>query len=161
VVVTGTVVVVEVEVVVGFFSVVVVVRRTVVVVVRLTVGRGVGRFVETVSVTTACQATRVLGAGDWCRTTIHFPVILPGPRVRKYSWARFMVAKVRARDRPIRRGTRRGACAEALATVSLAWECQATIVPGAGCCATATVHVPVVEPGPRVVKYNWADFMLA
>jgi hypothetical protein len=166
VVVSGTVVVVvvvvvEVVVVVAFFNVVVVVRRTVVVVVRLTVGRGRGRFVETVSVTMACQATRVPGAGVWCRTTVHFPVKLPSPRVRKYSWARFMAAKVPARERPIRRGTRLGPCGAALATVSAAWECQATIVPGAGFCATTAVHVLVADPGPRVAKYSCAAFMVA
>jgi hypothetical protein len=51
-----------------------------------------GRTVLTLSETSACQATLVPGAGVWCRTTIHFPSVLPGPEVVKKSWARSMTA---------------------------------------------------------------------
>jgi hypothetical protein len=87
VLVAGTlVVVVGVHVGLGFFFTVVVVtgRRTGVL--------GFGRRVLTVSVIVACHLTRVPAAGDWCRTTIHFPFALPGPRVLKNSCTRFMTA---------------------------------------------------------------------
>ncbi len=152
---------VEVDVVVVvLFRVVVVARLTVVVVVGL-VGRDRGRVGETTSLTVACQATRVPGAGDWRSTTRHVPLELPGPRVEKYSCACLMTAKVRARDSPIRRGTRRGPWGVARDTVSVAWACQATRVPGRGDWATTVVHSPVDDPGPRVEKYSRADLIAA
>jgi hypothetical protein len=83
VVVGGTVVVTGVQVGLVFF--------TVVVVTGFFTGL-FGRLVLTVSVTVACHLTRVPAAGDWRRTTIHFPVVLPGPRVLKNSCACFMTA---------------------------------------------------------------------
>ena len=53
---------------------------------------GLGRRVLTTSVTVACQRTRVPALGDWRSTTTHLPSELPGPRVVKYSWTRFMTA---------------------------------------------------------------------
>ena len=92
VVVVGATVVVEVGVHVGlglglgFFF-------TVVVVTGLRTGfLCFGRRVLTVSVIVACHLTRVPAAGDWCRTTIHLPSELPGPRVVKNNCTRSMTA---------------------------------------------------------------------
>jgi hypothetical protein len=117
VVVTGTLQIVEVVTGGGAVVVVVVapgmvVVATVVVVGAVVVGTGVqtglgfftvvvvtgfltgffGRLVLTTRETVACQRTRVPARGDWRRTTIHFPFVLPGPRVVKNSWACFMTA---------------------------------------------------------------------
>jgi hypothetical protein len=106
---------------------------TVVVVVGLRTGFfALGRLVLTVRVTVACHLTRVPAAGAWCKTTIHFPSELPGPRVEKKSCALFIIAYVRAGDRPITRGTLRGACALAVDTLTVAWKCHGTTVPARG-----------------------------
>ena len=126
---------------------------TVVVVTGLCTGLlGFGRLVETVSVIVACQRTRVPAAGDWRRTTIHLPSVLPGPRVLKNSCARFMTAIARTRDRPMRRGTRRGPWGFASDVRTVAWKCQGTTVPGLGDWPTASFHVPFELPGPVVTK---------
>ena len=146
VVVGGTVDVVGVHVGLRFFF-------TVVVVTGLCTGLlGFGRLVETVSVIVACQRTRVPAAGDWRRTTIHLPSVLPGPRVLKNRCARFMTAIARTRDRPMRRGTRRGPWGFASDVRTVAWKCQGTTVPGLGDWPTASFHVPFELPGPVVTK---------
>ena len=106
----------------------------------------------TLSETSECQATLVPGAGAWCRTTTHFPSVLPGPEVVKNSWARSMAVNVRARERPMSRGTARGPWGFASETVNVASECHATTVPALGDCATTSRHVPLELPGPLVTK---------
>src|ERR1039458_8675389 len=91
-----------------------------------------GRWVLTTSVIVACHLTRVPAAGDWRRTTTHLPSVLPGPRGSKYSWTRFITAKVRARESPMSRGTRRSPRGLASDVRTVAWKCQGTAVPGWG-----------------------------
>ena len=86
----------------------------------------------TVTTTTACQATRVPGGGDWRAIRVQVEFEAPGPWVRRTSSRERASATARALVSPTRSGTRRLGCGTTKAVVIVIVACQATRVPGGG-----------------------------